>query len=67
MGSLNCRKRKPVAIPSAPDKNTFSYKLRRSLGRNSEKRNIDRLNSYLLTEKITAINEALPVSTFYGP
>lgn len=52
--------RKPVTVPSAPEKTPFA-KIRRSIASQSEKRNIARLNNYLLTEKITAINESLPV------
>ena len=39
----------------------FSKRIRRSVTRSSEKRNIDRLNNYLLNEKIAAINDVLPV------
>ena len=62
MGGINCNnKEKPVKKPSAPER-TISARIRCSIKGGSEKRNIARLNSYLLNEKIAGINDALPVS-----
>lgn len=61
MGSSNSKK-KPEKLTSSPEK-TVTSRIRHSITGGSEKRNIARLNSYLLSQKIAGINDALPVSS----
>ena len=68
MGTKICREKSKVEEKEAERRssegqpgNKISSKLRQSFSKNSEKRNIERLNHYLLCEKIATLNELLPV------